>query len=807
MDTQAEINADLISSIIPFPNLTDLSNTTSDFDNDIQILLDWLSPYIPATSLTKYQDCGSPLLLLRVQEPSQRVKSAIRGCLKDEINQIQFIELYINTINEKVSQFFESIVTKNLKFIEYVNIIKILLHYYNSQFEYLNLSDNVYKKFQAKLSFIITCNLLNEQSSFRAKMNQFFEESLYVRATLSNPLSSITLNLIDIISTLASIGMSDLLNEIVIKLSIDKIKHFTNTYSRNVWNKPLLSTINNFIQNEIYPNFYIVISYTTSSNLTDSMNNVYLYELVRIAHDELINLRIQEIYSMVLQYPESQVGLNELHYCLLKVKFNLKQYELTLLSCAIDHSVNIQAAQRTELVNSFIDYCHKNILHAGANTIDVITTYIKTIKSFLIVDPKGVLLDKVVRPIRQYLKTREDIIIKLVHGLLDISPNNELIELARELRHPSNKYRSKHDHSKDVLEDLLDLNWQPDPIDALPDFKKGKVSDIIESLISIFDSKDIFIDEFTRLFGDSLIKLKDYNVEEIELNLNLLKSRFGKQNFATLDVMIRDIKESEYLNDLFVRNTRNTNFNTSVLSHLYWSSILENINTDANNFKVPKEIEDKFQLFKDKFAQEKYGRTLELLPSLGLVTLQLEFKKSGPRVFKVTPDKASIISLFNEKEDELSVSYIAQTLNMSEYMVSNGLAYWVKEGVLTELTKTLYIVNDEEEEEEEEGNVFPEKAESSKHGINSATSNLTSVKSGMEDKFSEIAIIESYIVTILQNITLINFERMKTLLNLMVPKDKLDFANVSESLLEEYLDSLVENSKIAFQNGNYSLPK
>ena len=238
MDTQAEINADLISSIIPFPNLTDLSNTTSDFDNDIQILLDWLSPYIPATSLTKYQDCGSPLLLLRVQEPSQRVKSAIRGCLKDEVNQIQFIELYINTINEKVSQFFESIVTKNLKFIEYVNIIKILLHYYNSQFEYLNLSDNVYKKFQAKLSFIITCNLLNEQSSFRAKMNQFFEESLYVRATLSNPLSSITLNLIDIISTLASIGMSDLLNEIVIKLSIDKIKHFVEMYGINLYYQP-----------------------------------------------------------------------------------------------------------------------------------------------------------------------------------------------------------------------------------------------------------------------------------------------------------------------------------------------------------------------------------------------------------------------------------------------------------------------------------------------------------------------------------------------------------------------------------------
>ena len=62
--------------------------------------------------------------------------------------------------------------------------------------------------------------------------------------------------------------------------------------------------------------------------------------------------------------------------------------------------------------------------------------------------------------------------------------------------------------------------------------------------------------------------------------------------------------------------------------------------------------------------------------------------------------------MFNEKEDELSVSYIAQTLNMSEYMVSNGLAYWVKEGVLTELTKTLYIVNDDDDEEEEEEMCF-----------------------------------------------------------------------------------------------------
>ncbi|KAL6452988.1 apc2 Anaphase-promoting complex subunit 2 [Candida maltosa Xu316] len=767
---QIDISKELVSSIISFPNLSDLSHAASDFDNDIQILLDWLHPHVPPP-FVKRSEAGNVPLLLKFNEPLQRVKSAIRSCLKDEKNQLQFINLYINSINLKLHEYFTPL--SNLTFVDYIDVIKILLHYYNSQFEYLHVLDSVYKVFLRKLSFIISSNLL-ERTTFKSTMDAFFEESLFVKATLSNPASSNALNLIDIISTLVSINMANLLNEIVIKLSIAKIKSHTLSLATGVWSKPLLGPLNNFIQDEIYPNFYIVISYTTLSNLTDTMNNIYLYELVKIAHDELISLRIKEIYSMILSYPKSQISLNELHYCLSKNKFTHQEFSISsnFLTYASDLSVNSQAMQRTNLVNSFIEYCNKNLLHAGANTIDVITTYTKTIKSFLIIDPKGVLLDKVVRPIRHYLKTREDIIIKLVHGLLDNSPENDLIELAQELRSPERNILKNT--AKDIMEDSLDLNWVPDPIDALPDFKKGKVSDTIESLISIFDSKEIFIDEFTRLFGEQLVKLENYEVDEIESSLDLLKARFGKQNFTTLDIMIRDIKESKLLNELL---SKGDNFNTSILSHLYWPTVLDGINPDQDNFKVPPEIESKFQKFKENFAHEKHGRTLKFVPSLGTVKLELAFKNSV-KVFEVTPDKAAIISLFNDEENEVSVSHIVQTLGMSEYMVAKGLSYWVKEGVLMELTKTLYIVNDDDD--------------------NNATPQSSA-------KFSEISVIEPYLRTMLQNISSLNFQRIKTLLNLMVPKDKLDLTKITDTLLEEYLDSLVEESKLEIRHGNYSL--
>lgn len=46
----------------------------------------------------------------------------------------------------------------------------------------------------------------------------------------------------------------------------------------------------------------------------------------------------------------------------------------------------------------------RRLLHPGADTKDIITQYIATIKCLRILDPPGVLLSRVADPIREYLR-------------------------------------------------------------------------------------------------------------------------------------------------------------------------------------------------------------------------------------------------------------------------------------------------------------------------------------------------------------------------------------------------------------------
>lgn len=794
------LSLEQVRNVIGFPSLDDLSSSPSDIDNDIQILLDWILPIIPEKSLElcfqpklilnkastttsspsfmspvgqllKKEEAIDPKFMLpKYSDPSHRVKLAIKSCFKNESDQLKFIDLYVNSVNTKLKALPLSVVADR-SFMEYINMVKLMKHHYETHLDNFNLSSRINLAFTTKYNSILT-SFLFDNTQFRNELSNFFEKSLFSNSALSTPLSSsITLNVIDIISTLVSVNLSECLNEILVVLSIQRIKAFTNQLCKGIWNKALLESIESFIQNEIYPNFSIIVSYTTLSNLTDTMNNVYLYELMKIAHMELTSLRIKEIYSLVLDYPHSEIALKELHTCLLKNK--IEQHDVTMNSTGIfsymgDISTLAQAEKRSKLVHHFILCCHENLLHAGANTVDVITSYTKTIKSFLLIDPKGVLLDKVVRPIRRYLKTRDDVIVKLVHGMLDVSESNKLRDLALELNSTENFNTAAQ--IKDGIEDSLDLNWVPDPIDALPDFKRGRVSDTIESLLSIFESKEIFIEEFTKLFGYQLIKSRNFNVSDIEAKLNLLKSRFGKDNFTTLDIMLRDFHTSKHLNTRASRDV-------AILSHLYWESILGEIDEERNSFELPPQIEQEFVDFQHYYSQHRRGRTLKLVPSLGTVKLRLDVGEQI-RVFEVSTDKAAIISMFGETNHDLYIDDISKSLKMPLPMVKDGLSYWVEEGVLCELSRKRYIAIDAME---------------------------SSQGKYAKSQFSDVEVIEPYVVRMLLNITALNFERMKSLLKMMVPKDEIDVSTMDETLLKSYLDHLVEIAKINCTDGNYSL--
>ena len=63
------------------------------------------------------------------------------------------------------------------------------------------------------------------------------------------------------------------------------------------------------------------------------------------------------------------------------------------------------SGRRIPPVNDNVDCrCATRLLHPGADTLVIITQYISTIEAFRLLDPPGVLLDKVSRPIQKYLK-------------------------------------------------------------------------------------------------------------------------------------------------------------------------------------------------------------------------------------------------------------------------------------------------------------------------------------------------------------------------------------------------------------------
>ena len=101
----------------------------------------------------------------------------------------------------------------------------------------------------------------------------------------------------------------------------------------------------------------------------------------------------------------------------------------------------------------------KRLLHPGADTRDIWTQYVSTIRCLRIIDPPGVLLFKVADPIRRYLRERPDTIRCIVASLVgDDSSGDSLVD--------SNEPPGPLQQA--VAEDYSDPNWEPDPIDAGP---------------------------------------------------------------------------------------------------------------------------------------------------------------------------------------------------------------------------------------------------------------------------------------------------------------------------------------------------
>uniref|UniRef100_A0A3Q2PNP1 Anaphase promoting complex subunit 2 n=1 Tax=Fundulus heteroclitus TaxID=8078 RepID=A0A3Q2PNP1_FUNHE len=208
-----------------------------------------------------------------------------------------------------------------------------------------------------------------------------------------------------------------------------------------------------------------------------------------------VNMRIEELFSIIRDFPESKPAIEDLKFCLERT--NQRQQLLSSLKSAFEsrllHPGQFQPRQRGE--SGFY------LTRSGLG-----------------------------------LRTREDTVRQIVAGLTgDAEACNDLAsELSR-----GDPVTLEMQDSDDEGNDPED--WTPDPTDAVPDKlgSKRRSSDIISLLVSIYGSKDIFIDEYRGVLAERLLHQLNYNTAREIRNVELLKLRFGESHMHYCEVMLK----------------------------------------------------------------------------------------------------------------------------------------------------------------------------------------------------------------------------------------------------------------------------
>ncbi|KAF1362508.1 hypothetical protein EJ07DRAFT_163742 [Lizonia empirigonia] len=413
---------------------------------------------------------------------------------------------------------------------------------------------------------------------------------------------------------------------------------------------------------------------------------------------------------------------------------------------------------KQHLTSSFSQQISRRLLHPGATTTYILNVYISIIRAFHELEPKGVLLERVARPIRRYLKEREDtariIISSLLTDLSDetgskFSSNSELsYEIASEMVKPLANLGQETDEELN----WNDMNWQPLPQDASPDYKKSKVEDVIWFLLTLWE-RDDFINELKNILGDHLLRCQDPEYEKEIRLLELIKMRLGDNNLQACEVMLRDVLDSKRINASIRAATRTApttqalstpeahsggpqppdgrhprtpqprrpaqssshlvpstptavalsvpSLNAQILSSFFWPLLRD------DDFRVPAEISALQEEYGTNFSRIKGMRKLRWMNGLGNGSITLDLADRTEVFDNLTPWQVSVVHAFQPQADEAAiaakhtksgegisrnVTQLEEMLDMDENLVRQAAAFWVGKSVLRETAPDTYAV-------------------------------------------------------------------------------------------------------------------
>ncbi|KAK4611533.1 Anaphase-promoting complex subunit 2 [Fulvia fulva] len=239
--------------------------------------------------------------------------------------------------------------------------------------------------------------------------------------------------------------------------------------------------------------------------------------------------RVEGLFNYVSMWPDSRGGVLDVR----------------------EYLISTNSSDKAHLCSSFTEQIQRRLLHAGASTTEILSIYVSVINVFKLLDSRGVLLEKVAIPIRNYLRGREDTVTVIAASFLaEIDKDGEIHGQEPDKVCPDITLAiasSAVDAEDDRLLNWDDMNWVPDPIDAGPNYKASKSDDIVAYVLGLFDPDD-FIKALAGVFGDHLLHTHNTDLIKETRLVELLKSRLDATKLQQAEVMLKDMRDSNHLN-------------------------------------------------------------------------------------------------------------------------------------------------------------------------------------------------------------------------------------------------------------------
>ncbi|KAF8887095.1 hypothetical protein BD779DRAFT_1528109 [Infundibulicybe gibba] len=385
-------------------------------------------------------------------------------------------------------------------------------------------------------------------------------------------------------TAIESLGLVDQYESIIASVGYEYIEAHVFETCTGKWSEPMLEGLRTWMSDKVVP--WMLLTYARGASSTEEARTMLQGVGSRFdfhMNKTLCDLRTKEIFDIIIDFPDSMGALQDLKDCLQRVD------------------------QRASLVQALRKANRKRLLHPGADTKLILSQYVATIKCLRIIDPPGVC-------------SRPDTIRSIVANLVgDDDSGDSLVD------------------ENEPIQPLQQPEAEIIPVDAGPDpvyrFSGNKPSDVISTLVSIYDSKDLFVKELQALLAQRLLAIDDDNFEKVEKEV--------KAALQVCEVMLKDMTDSKRI-DGHVQSQKASIIHPTIISRHFWPAL------ESSDIIMPGQFQKLQEQYAEEFTIFKPDKRLRWLPHLGTVHLELQLED---RVVEadVPPLEAAFIELFSQK--------------------------------------------------------------------------------------------------------------------------------------------------------------